>query len=82
MIDMAKGVVRFDLQAAGRNTGWRSRVAAPSPHGQQADTVVVALVNGIISVQRAERARVPARAYRPLMDHDQQRARDVQTNTF
>jgi amidase len=29
-IDMAKGVVRFDLQAAGRNTGWRARFDSPA----------------------------------------------------
>jgi acetamidase/formamidase len=29
MIDRAKGVVRFDLQAANRNTGWRSRFSSP-----------------------------------------------------
>jgi amidase len=30
VIDTAKGVVRFDLQTAGRNTGWRTRFDSPS----------------------------------------------------
>ena len=30
MIDNEKGVVRFNLQAAGRNTDWRSRFASPT----------------------------------------------------
>lgn len=30
IIDKEKGVVRFDLQAAGRNTDWRSRFASPA----------------------------------------------------